>query len=191
LESTDDAVIAMPDFSRARDLVGNAWTSVDTQGGQLIHRSARFPGAWSASALLLHSSTTLFVYCETVDWQGGERFTLRFVDAANEFSVSQLETARPPHAAIRAWPVDLCPPVEFFSKGPNSAKVGFGAAIHATGKSHEGKIVPILWCCFYSHRGGLMLYADSEIPLNVGIVTSPSSISAIIGELKADVTRQV
>jgi hypothetical protein len=192
LEATDgEKVVAMPDLAHARRLLGNAWTSIDAQAGRLMHRSARFSGAWSTAAFLVHAGVDVFVYCDSVACRGDERFTLRFVEAANEVAVSQLKSARPAYAAIRDWPVDLRPAVEFFSKGPVSAKVGLGATVRAVGTTHEANVVPILWCCLNFSRSSLLLYVDGEIPLNVGIVTKPGAISAIKDELKAIITRQV
>lgn len=184
-------MIAMPDVARARKLLSNAWASVDVQAGQFTHRSARFPGAWSTAALYVHASTGILVYCDSVSSGDGEWFTLRFVDAGSDTAVAHLEAARPPYATMIEWPDDLRPSIDFFSRGPDRAEVGFGSAHSAVSAADAAQFVPILWCCFSSSHDSLLLYADGEIPLNIGMVTGPKSINAIKRELKADFTRQI
>jgi hypothetical protein len=181
----------MPELDCVNGLLNNAWNSVSAQAGQLNFRSARFPGAWSTTALVLDAASNVLICCDSVDKHGGEQFILRFIAADTGYAVSHLKNARPPHATIRDWPVELSPPATFFLTGPDSAEVGLGESIAETSSSHAGKIVPMLWCCFTSNLGSLMFFADGEIPLNVGIVTNPGSISAIKNEINAKATRRL
>lgn len=182
-------MLVMPRLSCVRALLNTPWTSIEVQTGKLRHRSLRFPGAWSAAALLVHTSTDIFVYCDSIDWRDGERFVLQFAERRSESAASQLASARPPHRPIVDWPNDLLLPEEFLAEGPSSVKMGLGTTI--PDQDRGGKVVPILWCRFYSTSSSLMLYADGEIPLNVGIVTNPGSISAIMSELRANTMRQI
>ncbi len=184
-------VAKLPDVPRVRNLVLHPWTCVEVQSGALRNKSARFAGAWSASAILVRSTRDVFVYCDSVENDGDEDFTLRFADAENAVAEIHQRSARPPFSPLQLWPSDVILPADFFVRGPRSAEIGFGSSVTLADASSAVSILPVRWCCFYGQSVSLMVYADNEIPLNVGIVADQRSISAIKHGLKASFTHHL
>ena len=187
-------VSGFPDGGCVRHLVRQPWTCVEVQSGTLRNKSARFPGAWSATALVIRSASDVFVYCESIESDSGEHFALRFVSAENSAARGQREAARPPFAAVRSWPSDMFVPPDFLVHGPTAGKIGLGPCVVPSGASNTTTAtgdVPIRWCCFNDDHCALMLYVDNEIPMNVGIVTDQKSINAIVRELGAPFYRHL
>ncbi len=170
-------VAQLPDLSMVRALVRAPWGAVEAQAGKFRHQSARNSRAWSTSALLIHGAIDVLVYVEAYDEKGAERFSLRFARSNEQWCSQHLQSARPPFKRILRWPPEIVVPPQFSIQGPTDAEVGLGAAIQATCDETENQVVPVLWCCFRAGESGLLLYADSEIPLNVGVAEASDGLS--------------
>jgi len=178
------AVARLPDLSNVKALVGEPWVSVEAQSGKLRHQSAQNPRAWSTSSLLIHGAIDVLAFVETYDDHGIERFNLRFARASDEWCSQHLKSARPSFEPILSWPPSAAIPAPFPITGPTDVEIGLGSPIRSTDTMQEGEVVPVLWCCFRAGESGLMLYADSEIPLNVGVVEAGAGLN-IRNSLKA------
>ncbi len=164
------SIARLPDLSNVKALAGEPWVSVEAQSGKLRHQSAQNPRAWSTASLLIHGAIDVLAFVEAYSDQGIERFNLRFAHASDEWCSRHLQSARPPFEPIVDWPLDAAIPALFSITGPTDVEIGLGLPTRVTGTMQESEVVPVLWCCFRAGESGLMLYADSEIPLNVGIV---------------------
>lgn len=163
------AVTRLPDTEVARKLVGAPWRQVEVPGGRLIHRSKAISGAWSASSLLVRGDTDLCVYAESYEAGDEERFCLRFARSTDEWCRSHLQSARPAFSPIMQWPPSVEFPADFMVTGPTAAELGLGSTLHMSEGARPRSLVPVVWYFLRAGSAGLLLFADSEIPLNVGI----------------------
>lgn len=177
------AITRFPDLGNIRALLRTPWTSVEVQSGQVRLASAVYPDAWSVSSLLVHAATDVLIYAQGADESGGEEFRLRFGNAAEEWCSTQLRLSRPSFARISQWPETIALPPQFSITGPAEAEIGLGVPITA-GSADQEQLVPILWCCFSSDDKRLIVYADSEFPLDVGLVQT-DAFDQIRSALKA------
>lgn len=168
---TDRDLILLAETRTARLLLGTKWRSIETSSGQLKHELRRFPGAWSAPSLLIHTDReeNVLIYAEVYECQGQEKFGLRFVDAADGWARQHIKTARPPFAPILTWPANLELPAELVDTGPSSGKLGLGTPVKQVKSGMNGKTNPLCWVHFHVEDRAFLIFIDDEIPMNVGI----------------------
>lgn len=163
------SVTRLPDSEVARLLVGAPWRGVEVPGGRLIHSSKSNPGAWSAASLLVRGDTDVLVYAESYDVRGEEHFCLRFACSTDDWCRSHLQFVRPAYSQILKWPPTLECPADFMRTGPTTAEMGLGDVLQITQSENQSSPVPVLWYFLHAGKTGLLLFADNEIPLNIGI----------------------
>jgi hypothetical protein len=139
----------------------------------------------------VHASSGLFVHCDAVKDGDTQHFSLQFTNVGTDVAVSLINGARPPYSQVKSWPQDMFLPADFLTNGPSSAEIGLGEPVRTATELAGAELVPLLWCCFQSERGSVLLYVNGEIPFNVGIVTQPESIRAITTELDAKISRRL
>jgi hypothetical protein len=183
--ATNPVIAQFPDVRVARSLLRTPWNAVDTQSGVIGHESRLYSGAYSASAFRIRTDADVLVYGSSWDEPGFERFGLRFGLAADPRCSIHLQKSRPSFHRVMRWPSGLSVPESFFFSGPMSATLGFGPTTGRATESPTEHAVPILWCCFERDDGKVLLYADPEIPLNVGIATMEPAVTAVKAALTA------
>lgn len=177
------ATTQFPDIREIRSLLRTPWLAIEAQSGRIRHRSVATPGAWSASALLVRSAVDVLICAEGLEKSGCEGFHLRFRRADDDWCRSYLESSHPRFAPISHWPEGISLPSEFSQSGPTESEIGFGAP---GGPEAGGQLlVPLLWCRFGTATTQIVLYADWEIPLNVGISQAPRTSAYVTNTLKA------
>jgi hypothetical protein len=129
----------------------------------------------------VHGRSDVLIYADSSDEAGVERLSLHFGNAADLWCSRHLKTARPGLTPIETWPTDIALARQFSRDGPSHAEIGVGTPIH----SIDTTVVPIVWCCFYGIGRRLLLYADAEIPLNVGIMQADDEIIALQNSARA------
>lgn len=165
-DSLDGAAPLLPRMEEARALVGCRWTRIEIQGGRLTYESRLFPGAWSTASIRVHACDDVLVHSESYEYGGVEYFGLRVRPIVEAWSATHLKLTRPSFRPILSWPVGIDLPQRFFETGPDSAEAGFGDA--PVGNSAEASL-PLLWLVLRAGNSGFFVFADREIPLNVGI----------------------
>lgn len=167
--SASGLVTHLPDTEVARQLVGAPWSKVEVPGGRLVNRSTWIPGAWSASSVLVRGRTDLLVYAESYEARDQELLCLRFARCTDDWCRTHLQSARPAFSPILQWPSDIELPADFLSIGPTAAELGLGCTIPVSQGDDAASFIPVTWCFLRAGRAGLLLFADGEVPLNVGI----------------------
>lgn len=163
------AVTRLPYRDVARQLVGAPWGKVEVPGGRLAHSSKLTPGAWSVSSLLVRGDTDILIYADSFDVDGEEIFCLKFSRSTDDWCRSHLQSAHPAFAPVLEWPQDIEVPSEFMEVGPDSAEMGICRPLHDVKHENTESVVPVVWYFLHASKTGLLLFADSEVPLNVGI----------------------
>jgi hypothetical protein len=175
------ALTHFPKHSRGKALIGCRWSRMEVQGGNLTHKSRGFPGAWSTSSLRIQACDDVLIVSESYECNGEEIFGLRLLSSADPWSVKYIESVRPAFGAILTWPAGLHMPPRFSETGPNSGEAGLGQAVRTS--SIEAS-VPLLWLFLRAGDDGLLVFADTEIPLNVG-VAGPAAVNTVTRALQA------
>lgn len=173
LAEEQSVVARLPDQQAARALLRTPWSAVEVPSGRIVHRCKARNRAWSVPSLLIRTgaSAGMLIFAEAYDDHGSERFGLRFRAASDNWSGKHIATARPPFAPVVDWPPGLEFMGSFAKAGPLSGELGLGVSL--LGESE--KVVPVLWARFGSEDFQVLLYADDEIPMNVGIAASMSA----------------
>lgn len=177
---------SFPDNASIRSLLRGTWTAAETQGGRVVRPSKRYPGAWSVTGLLIRSASNVLIVGQEYEDDELARYGLRFLSAAEEWCRSHLQTARPPYAPINLWPAEVLMPARFSESAPASATLGYGRLMPTKGFSGQMAGQPLLWCRLTSDSGSLLIYADEEVPLNVGLVVGDGPTKQVLDSLKAD-----
>lgn len=180
----DAALTRFPNHSRGKALLRCRWGRIQVQGGKLTHKSRRVPGAWSTSSLRVQARDDVLIHAESYECDGVESFGLRLRSSAEPWSLRHIESARPAFGTIVTWPIGLHLPPQFSETGPDSGEAGLGRAVRTSPLEAS---VPLLWLILRAGNDGLLVFADCEIPLNVG-VASLAAMDAVTRALPATST---
>ena len=91
---------------------------------------------------------------------GEELMGLQSKDATDNWAKHHLSTARPQFSPL----INTAPGLE----GPSSGELGLGNTVTAGSRT----VFPLFWCRFRTGDVTLFLFADNQIPMNVGISAS-------------------
>ncbi|TAK52434.1 MAG: hypothetical protein EPO25_13525 [Gammaproteobacteria bacterium] len=114
----------------------------------------------------------MLVFAEAHEHHGVERFGLRFGTASDNWPGKHIGTARPPFASVVNWPPGLEVLEHFANHGPVSGELGLGLPLVAANE----EVIPVLWARFRVKDLEVLLFADDEIPMNVGISPATSAL---------------
>ena len=172
-------IARLPDVQAARTLLSTPWSTLEVPSGRIIHKSNAGEGAWSAPSLLVRygKSEAVLIYAEAYEDCGTERFGLRIKAETDEWVRAHISSARPPFSPVTRPPTGLEVLAKFADHGPSSGELGLGAPL-ITGSE---TVVPLLCCWFCIGDSGLLLFADDQIPMNVGM--SPA-VANLVGNTR-------
>jgi hypothetical protein len=168
--------LAAPDSAVAGQLLGTPWTEVMVQSGRITRKTHSVANGWSVGSLVIRcgSGATIWVCAEGYECGGVEHFGLRFLRVTDEWLSGFFARAWPRYAPVSQLPPGLEVLVTFEAEGPLSGELGLGADLIVDHRT----VAPVVWCSFRYGASRLLLFADEEIPLNVGL----SSVVTEFGE---------
>lgn len=161
------ALAKLPEMQAARALLGTPWSAVEVPSGRITHKSKVRESAWSVPSVLVRHGTSdaVLVFAEAFEDRGTEIFGLRFKSATDNWVEKHVAAARPPFSPVAKFPPGLEVLGTFAEHGPSCGEMGLGAPLFLASET----VVPVMWCWFCSGETTLLLFADDQIPMNVGM----------------------
>jgi hypothetical protein len=170
-----------PSTGLIRSALNSPWKGLEVQGGRLRHWSSHLPGAASVSALFLRTKSEIFIAASSVDEGDTERFFLTILDSEVPQARSFRKSARPGIAKLDGHSVGIIPD-SFTRSGPSRALVGLAKLSGSHGNQAILPASPI-WIAFSCADDILFMYADDEIPLNVGLTRDQDVVDQLVRNL--------